>query len=595
MIGYFPTPYPDELFYSVCARFQERARYSARWLLNQELFGFGYATAKIDLPNGIDHLTGSFPTSALGITSDRLIDANTLLPYYGPFLPRERVLRVRELMRSGPSPASSVISHLCSSYKSNIRTPDRLRFCVKCVEEDRKQDREHAGEAYWHRVHQVPGVEVCPSHALFLEDTEVRARNREDSHSYVAAEKAIRLRPARSLDTSDRNHAVLLDIARDTLRLLEGGGATSATEFIRDRYIHLLSQKRLAAVAGTIRVRELMKELKSYYSGELLKLLQCDFDETSNSSWPAKIVRGLRVGSIHHPLRHLLLMRFLGQTVETFFSTSDEYKPFGDGPWPCLNPACDRGRERQIEQCLIVHRNSNGCVTPPTATFGCPCGFKYKRIGPDVTSEDRYRLSRVVAYGPVWDAKLRELWSDSTLNLRTVMARLGVGGLWRIKREAERLGLPFPRIGPGGQAAVKLKPLKSPKSSSKATRSAYRKEWKEALKKNPALSRSELRKRFCGLSHWLNRYDRKWLEAHMPPPAKRGVTARVIDWKARDETFQAAVKASAAGLRKRSGRPVRITRSKIGRAVNQAPMLKRYLDRLPRTKKALAEVVETPI
>lgn len=593
MIGYFPTPYPDELFYSVCARFQERARYRTRSSLSQALFGFRIATAKIALPTGMDHLINSFPTSAHRITADRLIDSNTLLPYYSPFLPRERVPRIRELMRSGSSTASPAT--LCGINKSNIRNPDWLRFCVKCVEEDRKQDRKNAGEAYWRRVHQVPGVEVCPFHAVFLEDTEVRARNGEDAHNYVAAEKAILIRPARPLDPSDRNHAVLLDIACGTLRLLKGGGAASTAEFIRDRYIQLLSKKGLAMMTGTIRVRKFMKELKSYYPREVLQLLQCDFDETSIRSWPARIVKRLGCDCGHHPLHHLLLMQFLGQTVDTFFSATDEYKPFGDGPWPCLNPACDRLPNQQIEQCLIVHRRIGRRGTLPVATFCCPCGFKYERIGPDIIPEDRRRLSRIIAYGHAWDAKLRELWSDSTLDLRRVAAQLGISYRRRIKREAERLGLPFPRIGPGGRAAVKSKHSKSSNSSFKDTRSAYRKEWKAALKKKPALSRWALRKRFTRLANWLSRNDHEWLQAHLPPRRKRTVKARVVDWQGRDETLQAAVRASAAGIRKRHGRPVWITRARIGKDITQDTMLKRYLDRLPRTKKALAEVVETRI
>ena len=39
MIGFFPDPYPDELLYSVLARFQSRVQYPSRESLVRELFG----------------------------------------------------------------------------------------------------------------------------------------------------------------------------------------------------------------------------------------------------------------------------------------------------------------------------------------------------------------------------------------------------------------------------------------------------------------------------------------------------------------------------------------------------------------------------
>jgi hypothetical protein len=48
-----------------------------------------------------------------------------------------------------------------------------------------------------------------------------------------------------------------------------------------------------------------------------------------------------------------LLIQFLGYTAEEFFqlpnSPPDEFKPFGEKPWPCLNPVCKRFQQPGIE------------------------------------------------------------------------------------------------------------------------------------------------------------------------------------------------------------------------------------------------------
>ena len=45
----------------------------------------------------------------------------------------------------------------------------RLRYCPQCFDEDIAT----YGEPYWHRLHQIPGIAVCPRHDCWLADTEI--------------------------------------------------------------------------------------------------------------------------------------------------------------------------------------------------------------------------------------------------------------------------------------------------------------------------------------------------------------------------------------------------------------------------------------
>jgi hypothetical protein len=61
MTACFPDPYPDELLYSLCARYSNRARYPRRKVVVAELFGTSFALPAVDLPTRLDALVAALP------------------------------------------------------------------------------------------------------------------------------------------------------------------------------------------------------------------------------------------------------------------------------------------------------------------------------------------------------------------------------------------------------------------------------------------------------------------------------------------------------------------------------------------------------
>jgi hypothetical protein len=51
-----------------------------------------------------------------------------------------------------------------------LRSP-WVRYCPACIAEDQK----YHGETYWRRLHQAPGVLICPVHGTWLENSHVRS------------------------------------------------------------------------------------------------------------------------------------------------------------------------------------------------------------------------------------------------------------------------------------------------------------------------------------------------------------------------------------------------------------------------------------
>ncbi len=84
MISNFPMPYPDELIYSVIARYAVHNGILSPKYLTEELFNSRNLTPTYDLPSHLDRLAGYLPGHYDALI---LISQHTLLPIYQPFQP----------------------------------------------------------------------------------------------------------------------------------------------------------------------------------------------------------------------------------------------------------------------------------------------------------------------------------------------------------------------------------------------------------------------------------------------------------------------------------------------------------------------------
>lgn len=492
-IGHFPTPYPDELLYSICARYSNRVAYPDAESVLQELLGSATATVVIDLPNRLRKLAAGLPAGA-SLTTDYLIDQHTLLPFYSAFIPPERVRQIRKSMGGSRGPAAHMSSGVMAS---RIPTLDFMRYCSVCFKEDEKKFR----EAFWHRLHQLPGVEVCPSHQVFLENSSVGIRVGRKHIQFIPAEKATRATPVRHVDIENRDHRALLQLTRDAEWLLEHPNPGINLKTLYTRYLRVLVERRLATYTGSIHVRELLDEFSSYHSPALLKLLSCELRgrDIEKTNWLLRLVRPPK--HAQHPLYHLLLIQFLGCTVENLLHSPEGVCPFGEAPWPCLNPAADHYRQPVITECQLGDRLRNG---KPTGRFSCECGFAYARAGPDSSPDDRCRVGRMISFGPIWEAKLKQLWKDSSLSLSEIGRKLNVDPL-TVRRHAARLKLSFSRSKKELKSLTSATQLKGKDISAawEKKRRGYRSKWLSTMKQGRSNTLKALRRKLLREYSWL--------------------------------------------------------------------------------------------
>ncbi|MCP9496583.1 MAG: TnsD family transposase [Pyrinomonadaceae bacterium MAG19_C2-C3] len=594
MIGFFPEPYPDELFYSLCARYRRRAHYCGRIATVRDLFGSTGFRAVVDLPSRLDHLVAALPPGH-NFTAERFIDEHTLLPFYAAFLSPARLAVVRSEMRQS---ARRAVARSCAGVTRFRIRLEYLRYCPTCVADD----RERCGEAYWHRVHQASGVHLCPAHGIPAQPSGVHATYRADREEFVTLEEY--LRTAQTLahahpHRDDHIREFHLAIARDARWLLDQRGLCAAPGALRRRYLNLLYDHGLATSADLVRWRALRGEVEKHYRRDYLASLNCRL------AGHARPFEHLLKGEGHgasHPVHHLLLIHYLGCSARDFFVLSTEQrKPFGDPPFPCLNPASEHYRELRVQEYVVKDVKTN-VKDPerkpprrrPVGEFVCGCGFVYRRIGPDTTEADRYRTGWVTGFGSVWESTLRALRRDGDVHTNEEVARrLGVCSR-TLRAQEQRLGL-RPRKCDDGSEAFAVPTLHHREQSrleQQEKRRTYREQWMCAIQADPQADLLTLKVQLPAAHNWLRKNDDGWMRAHTPRRCNKPKTVG-IDWQARDIELSAAVRRSAARLMNAPGRPVRVSAEVIARDTGQRYKVLSRDERLPLTNRALIEVAES--
>jgi hypothetical protein len=434
MIGYFPEPHPDEIWYSVCARFSDRMRFGTESGVMRALYGRRHAIATVDLPHRLQALASQLPAGH-PCTVDNIIDHYTFLPYYSPFLTTTTYVKAHRFMADG---SKSSVRVRCGACTNRVRPPKFFCSCPACDCEN----REKYGEPYWRRLFQLPGVEVCPIHKVFLEPSDIRLDPLLNRHKYFSAESAQLATTVHPMNPKEPVHQILIDLARDIEWLLNQERLNPGLGALRARYRDILSKKGFATRGGSVRMGDLRREVLSRYGSKPLELLQSELPDTKGDGWLGHLLR--KPNTAVAPLRHLLLLRALDVDLERFFfpnrfDQTAEPARAPAGPWPCFNPVCDHHGKPSITRADLRLADSSGTQH---LILKCPyCGLAYQiRDG----AENPRKSGRVIDCGPMWTSMLQRQWAAPSVTLRQMAKTLGVDPK-TVKRRAAEVGLPFAR------------------------------------------------------------------------------------------------------------------------------------------------------
>lgn len=161
MITYFPEVYPDELLYSQLARCYVKAGYPAYIYMAEDFFQDKKVRPDIEFINTLTPAALQIVTKKK--TIEDIVLKHTMFPYYGHFISKERRNKAYQALIGMKGNYNNLLPKVKSCQ-------DRfLRYCPLCV----KTDRDKFGETFWHRNHQITGINVCPIHRCYLKNSEV--------------------------------------------------------------------------------------------------------------------------------------------------------------------------------------------------------------------------------------------------------------------------------------------------------------------------------------------------------------------------------------------------------------------------------------
>ena len=178
MIGQLPKIYEDELIYSWLTRYIVYSGILYRKTAYQEIynknvyipnFKFIYGIKKEILDEMEKHMT-----------LEEIIYNHTMFPEYTIFAIDETKNELVDLMINDYNEFGKRIHHFDHQLQY-------LRYCPLCV----KEDKDKYGETYWHRIHQLKDILICPNHFCYLYNVETEKNYRNSVKKFYIANESV--------------------------------------------------------------------------------------------------------------------------------------------------------------------------------------------------------------------------------------------------------------------------------------------------------------------------------------------------------------------------------------------------------------------
>jgi len=278
-----PAPYPDELLGSLWIRMARRTQLSIA-VLTQAVVGGAKGRP------GIFHL-GNLRAMGAGvrIAPELLLWNHTVFPYSTAFFRKAALVEAVQSALSTGADARKV-----GAIVQSVSDFSRLRrFCASCAQEELAA----TGETYWHRQHNLPGVQICLRHLRGLSVTELPTTSTR-WHSALPGD-LLRLLPRVGRKKPSRLQVLLAELSNDVIIRAPLSSVHRDADWYREAVVML----GLASHGRNIDAAK----LTDWFARQLGKLADAVLPERDRSlRWSALMVRP---GS-NQPIRtfkHLLL------------------------------------------------------------------------------------------------------------------------------------------------------------------------------------------------------------------------------------------------------------------------------------------------
>jgi len=542
VLAFFPCTFPDESLYSVLGRYHRLAGNASERESLRELVGDAQHVIMADLPGTLQRLADALPGKRW--TADRLIDELTLFPYFAPCLSPAQVAHARQAMQGATAEGVKMrLGLLASRIGGHIR----LRFCQEC----RRQDADAFGQCYWHRIHQLPAVWMCPLHGCPLSELPSNTVFLNRQRLLLPDEKAVEAE-ARPIGVTTVQEKALRRLASLSERALhaELGEWPATREACRTR----AQTAGLIDGASRIRVASVDAVLAQYVT-TLPAESEFAFAHSGGvPSWALKLLRKSR-GTSSHPLKHLMLYDCLGEAQSPCSGVS----PMMPAAQPRKGPVDEIRLRQLVESEGRSLRESAELLGVSTTTVRVEAG----RLNLTISSRPK-RIKTVLQ-----QAVLADLLAGESVASVAAVHSLSLPSTYRILR-----------MNPGvldARQRGRLAVLKGKRRES-------------FLAENAVTSIRQ-----CRDYAWLWRNDRAWLTLVVKNATHQTEPSRIptVDWAVRDRRLKAEIQAAHLRILDAPGRPRRASRTALLRATGEADTILRSANKLPLTHASLEHCSES--
>lgn len=525
-LSFFPTPYPDECFYSIFCRYYVRSGISSPEAATRKFFRSDRSVlvSTVYFPRKFE-LLDYWVDPESGITGGDLICNHTSYPYHSVSHVDDLYQQMEEAIRSGipESGIERTVRRMMSKSKY-VSEGQYLRYCPACAREDFHK----YGEAYWHRIPQLPGIVYCPEHGCRIRDSDAtfeEMRVRIYPASYV-------LRNIRdSAESTQRYKENYFFVARETAWLLGHGREFGGYKNISRKYRKCMIERGYADYRGIICDRQaFVNDFREMYGeGFISEILPY-------SGNPLYWLRYLQesIGFNLRPLHHILLMGFFAGSAREFMDMEMEpTQPYGNGPWPCANSLCAHYKEDVAERTDIRKMGSE-----VWAWFECPhCGMKYRRTKHRQPFEKYLQEPCISDRGFLYGQRLKECLSDKGMTVKAISEKLGTDAR-TVVEYARRNSIDL------GGSRKRRRRYKDGNARRERTE-FYRVRILEELQERQLLSCKDLKECIPGAYEWMIEEDAEWLHSKLTheydkPRWQEWGAAALIELKAAYAEIQAS-------------------------------------------------------
>lgn len=311
---FFPTPYENELLYSILVRYCIRSGNIKDIHNIEDIFGKRSCIAIFEFASNLDFLFKNLPYGN-ELKIEEIINNHTIFPMYAHFLKEETANDILNEMMGEKGDRVYIKLGLISN---TVKLNKYMMFCPKCLDEN----IDLYGESYWDRLHQIPGVFVCYKHKTLLYRSRelIRGGNRQ---RYIAQSKENCI-IENSIVYSKEVLEKMFWMAEDVEKLFNRKIRYKDINFYKNKFRAKLIEKGYARLNNFIFQKKLKSDFVDFYGEEYLNLLNSSVSHKERC-WLTDIFYKKEYNS--NPIRFLLLGRFLGITVEELLDDNEfEYK-----------------------------------------------------------------------------------------------------------------------------------------------------------------------------------------------------------------------------------------------------------------------------